>query len=86
MKISYNWLKEYIDTELSPEEISIVLTNSGLEVSGVEQVHSIAGGLEGLIVGEVNSVDQHPNADKLLITNVDTGNGADKVIHQPTFA
>ena len=74
MKISYNWLKKYIDTDLSPIEISEILTNTGLEVEGVHKVESIKGGLEGIFVGEIISTKQHPNADRLKLTNVSIGN------------
>jgi phenylalanyl-tRNA synthetase beta chain len=73
MKISYKWLKNYIDTDLSPEEIAKILTNTGLEVEGIERYESIEGGLEGLVVGKVNACSKHPNADKLSVTKVDVG-------------
>lgn len=73
MRISYNWLKQYIDTNLSPEEIGQRLTDSGLEVEGIEEVESIKGGLKGLFVGEVLEKSQHPNADRLSLTKVDVG-------------
>ena len=75
MNISYNWLKEYIQIEESPEELSIILTDLGLEIGGLKKVQSIAGGLEGLVVGEVKDKWQHPNADKLSCTKVDVGTG-----------
>ena len=74
MKVSYNWIKDFIDTDLSPQEMSDILTFSGLEVEGLEKVESIKGGLEGLIVGKVIHVKKHPNADKLKCTQVDVGN------------
>ncbi len=73
MKISYNWLKNFIDTQLSPQEISIILTNIGLEVESLEKVQLVPGGLEGLVIGEVTACSQHPNADRLNLTKVDTG-------------
>ena len=73
MKISYNWLKEYIDTDLNPDEIADLLTNIGLEVEGVETFESVKGGLKGCFIGEVKTCKQHPNADKLSITTVDIG-------------
>jgi len=73
MKISYKWLKNYIDTDLSPEEISKILTNTGLEVEGIESFESVKGGLKGLVVGEVKACSKHPNADKLSVTRVDVG-------------
>lgn len=73
MKISYNWLKNYITTDLSIDEISTILTDIGLEVEGIETVESVKGGLKGLVVGEVASCEQHPNADKLKTTKVNIG-------------
>tara|TARA_B110000459_G_scaffold160795_1_gene176661 strand:- start:8575 stop:10992 length:2418 start_codon:yes stop_codon:yes gene_type:complete len=73
MKISYNWLKNYIDTDIDPEKISEILTDSGLEIDGMEKVQTIKGGLEGLIVGEVLTKEKHPNADKLNCTTINTG-------------
>lgn len=74
MKISYNWLKEYTNLPLNPEEISILLTDTGLEVDGMEIYESIKGGLKGLVVGEVLSCEKHPDADKLSLTTVHIGN------------
>ncbi|QBQ41700.1 phenylalanine--tRNA ligase subunit beta [Sphingobacterium psychroaquaticum] len=73
MNISYNWLKNYIETDKTPEELSLILTNVGLEVEVLETVQSIPGGLDGLVVGEVKTCAQHPNADKLKVTTVDVG-------------
>ena len=73
MKISYNWLKTIIDIEQTPAELEPLLTNCGLEVEGMEQVSSIEGGLEGLVVGEVKEKWQHPNADRLNLAKVDVG-------------
>ena len=73
MKISYNWLQNYIQTDLSIDNISTILTDIGLEVEGVEEVESVKGGLKGLVVGEVISCAQHPNADKLKTTKVNVG-------------
>lgn len=70
MKISYNWLLELIDIQKSPEEISAMLTGTGLEVEGIEKFESLKGGLEGIVVGEVLTCTKHPNADKLSITTV----------------
>lgn len=75
MNISYNWLKNYLHIDKTPDELSLILTDIGLEVEAVEKVQSIPGGLEGLIVGEVVSAEQHPNADKLRVTKVDVGTG-----------
>ena len=73
MKISYNWLKEYIDFTEAPEQLGDILTQTGLEVEGIERVEKIPGGLQGIVVGEVMACDQHPNADKLKVTKVDIG-------------
>lgn len=73
MKVSYNWLKDYLICDCTPDEIADILTNIGLEIESVESFESIKGGLEGLLVGEVLSVEQHPNADKLKCTQVLTG-------------
>lgn len=73
MKISYNWLKEYIDFKEAPEQLGDILTQTGLEVEGIEKVEKIPGGLKGIVVGEVISCEQHPNADKLKVTKVDIG-------------
>lgn len=75
MKISYNWLKEYIDIDLSPEKVAEILTQTGLEVAGIEQVDSVKGGMEGLVIGEVVTCEKHPNSDHLSKTTVDTGTG-----------
>lgn len=77
MKISYKWLKEFIDISKSPEEISLILTNIGLEVESLERVQAIPGGLEGLVIGYVKDCIQHPNADRLKVTRVDAGTGTD---------
>ena len=73
MHVSLNWLKDYIQTDLSPEKIGEVLTEIGLEVEGMEMKESVKGGLEGLVVGHVKECSQHPNADKLSLTKVDVG-------------
>jgi phenylalanyl-tRNA synthetase beta chain len=73
MKISYNWLKQYININQTPEEISQILTGIGLEVESLEKVLAIPGGLEGLVIGYVKECIQHPNADRLRITKVDAG-------------
>ncbi len=73
MKISYNWLKEYLDFGLQPEALSELLTNCGLEVEGMENFESVKGGLKGIVVGEVKTCVKHPNADKLSLTTVDIG-------------
>lgn len=75
MKASLNWIKQYIDLEISPEQVSEILTSIGLEVEGLEMVDSIPGGLTGVVVGEVKECQKHPNADKLSLTKVDIGRG-----------
>lgn len=77
MKISYNWLKSYLDFNESPEELSEILTDTGLEVEKLERFDTLPGGLEGVVVGEVMEVIDHPNADKLKITTVDVAAGDD---------
>ena len=74
MKISYNWLQQFLKTDLPIEEISVLLTDLGLEVEGTQHFESIKGGLKGVIVGEVISCEQHPNADRLKKTEVNLGN------------
>lgn len=73
MKISYNWLKQFINTDLSTNEADALLTDLGLEVEGVENFESIKGGLKGVVVGHVIECVKHPNADKLKLTKVDIG-------------
>lgn len=75
MKISNNWLKDYIQTDLSSEKIGAFLTDIGLEVEGIEKYESVKGSLEGIVVGKVLTCEQHPNADKLKKTTVDVGDG-----------
>lgn len=75
MKISYSWLKQFIQTEKTPQEISLILTDIGLEVESLEKVQPIVGGLEGLVIGHVVECVQHPNADRLRVTKVDVGTG-----------
>lgn len=74
MKISYNWLKEYIKTDLASSKIAEILTNIGLEVEALEKFEVIKGGLEGLVVGKVVDCQKHPDADKLSLTKVNIGN------------
>ena len=73
MNISYKWLKEYIDTALTPEELSAALTSIGLETGGIERVESVRGGLRGIVIGKVLTCEEHPNSDHLHITTVDLG-------------
>jgi phenylalanyl-tRNA synthetase beta chain len=73
MTISYHWLSEYLPKTISPEELSTILTSIGLEVESLEKIENFKGGLSGLVVGEVVELSQHPNADKLKLTKVNTG-------------
>ncbi len=75
MKISYNWLKQYINTNLSAEQVGILLTDCGLEVETIDKYETIKGGLKGVVVGEVITKEKHPDADRLNLTTVDVGNG-----------
>jgi len=77
MKLSYNWLKQYIDMDVDPQELSRILTDIGLEVEGLEKFQSVKGGLEGIVIGEVLTCERHANADKLSVTTVQVG---DKVL------
>lgn len=76
MKISYNWLKQFVNINWTPEETGELLTDLGLEVEGIQKFQSVKGGLEGIVVGEVLTCIQHPNADRLKVTTVNIGNGA----------
>lgn len=73
MKISYNQLKTLIDFDHNPEKLGEILTNTGLEVEGIEKLDAVKGGLEGLVIGHVVSCEKHPDADKLSVTKVDVG-------------
>jgi phenylalanyl-tRNA synthetase beta chain len=73
MKISYKWLQQFIQTDKTPDELSLILTNIGLEVESLEKVQGVPGGLEGLVIGYVKECSQHPNADRLKVTKVDVG-------------
>ena len=75
MKISNNWLKDFIKTDLATDKIGAFLTDIGLEVEGIEKFESVKGSLEGIVVGKVLTCEQHPNADKLKKTTVDIGGG-----------
>ncbi len=75
MKISLNWLKQYLDIHVSPEQLGEILTDIGLELESMEQVESVKGGLEGVVIGQVIECIRHPNADKLSLTKVNIGNG-----------
>lgn len=73
MKISYNWLKDYLKTDLDPHKVAGILTGIGLEIEGTEEWVSIKGGLEGIVIGEVLTCKKHPDADKLSVTTVNVG-------------
>ena len=73
MNISYKWLKEYVDFDLTPQQVCDALTSTGLEVDALEEVQSIKGGLKGLYVGKVLTCEMHPNSDHLHVTTVDLG-------------
>jgi len=73
MKISYNWLREYLDFDAGPEELSVILTSLGLEVEGMEEWVSVRGGMKGVVVGKVLTCEKHPDADRLSVTTVDAG-------------
>lgn len=75
MKISNNWLQDYLKTDLSIDETSDLLTDIGLEVEGVENHESIKGGLVGIVIGKILTVEKHPDADRLNLTTVDVGEG-----------
>lgn len=75
MNISYNWLKEYVNFDLTPDEVAAALTSIGLETGGVEEVQTIKGGLEGIVIGEVLTCEPHPNSDHMHVTTVNLGQG-----------
>lgn len=73
MNISYKWLKEYVDFDMTAEEVAAALTSEGLEVGGVEEVQTIKGGLQGIVIGEVLTCEPHPNSDHMHVTAVNVG-------------
>ena len=73
MKISYNWIKNYLNLDLPADQIASLLTDTGLEVEGIEEVESIKGGLKGVVIGKILTKIKHPNADRLSLTSVDIG-------------
>ena len=75
MKISYNWIKDFLKIDLPAQEVGEILTDLGLEVEGIYSYESVKGGLAGVVVGEVLECTKHPNADKLSLTKVDLGEG-----------
>ena len=80
MKISYNWLKNYINTDISPDEMGRILTETGLEVESIEKIEAVKGGLNGVFVAEVLTCVKHPDADKLKVTTVTIGGEAIQVV------
>ena len=75
MKISYNWIKQFLKIDSTSEDVASMLTDLGLEVEIVEKYQSVKGGLEGVVVGHVLTCEKHPDADRLNITTVDLGTG-----------
>jgi phenylalanyl-tRNA synthetase beta chain len=73
MKISYNWIKEYLKIDLEPSKVAEILTGIGLEIEGMNEWESVKGGLEGVVIGEVLTCMKHPDAEKLSVTTVNTG-------------
>lgn len=80
MKVSYNWLKEFVSFSNSPEQVAEILTKTGLEVEGIETVGSVQGGLIGVVTGEVLTCEKHPDADKLKVTTVNIGNSILQIV------
>ena len=80
MKVSYKWLKDYVDFDLTPQETADALTSTGLEVDSLEEVQSIKGGLQGLFVGKVLTCENHPNSDHLHICTVDVGTDTRQIV------
>ena len=75
MKISYNWLKDYLNIDIAPEKLSVILTGIGLEVEALEEWESVKGGMKGVVIGEVLTCKKHSDADKLFVTTVNIGSG-----------
>ena len=73
MKISYNWIKDYLKIDLEPAKVAEILTGIGLEIEGMDEWVSVKGGLEGIVIGKVLTCKKHPDADKLSVTTVDIG-------------
>ncbi|MEC8831186.1 MAG: phenylalanine--tRNA ligase subunit beta, partial [Bacteroidota bacterium] len=76
MKISYNWLKQFLQIDWDAQKTGELLTDLGLEVEGITQFESVKGGLKGILVGHVLTCEPHPNADRLKLTTVDIGQEA----------
>ena len=83
MNISYNWLKRYLDADITAERMAEILTELGLEVEEFEKIETIKGGLKGVVVGEVLTCEDHPDSDHLHITTVDVGAEAPLLQHPP---
>jgi phenylalanyl-tRNA synthetase beta chain len=75
MKISYNWIRDYINIDIEPRKLGTILTGIGLEVEAMEEWESVKGGMKGVVIGEVLTCKKHPDADKLFVTTVDRGSG-----------
>ena len=75
MIVSYKWLKDYVKSDLTPEQIDNVLTFSGLEIEGIEKIETIKGGLEHVVIGQVMTCEPHPDSDHLHVCTVDVGEG-----------
>jgi len=73
MKISFNWLKNYVSSDINIDDIATILTDTGLEVESVEKIEAVQGGLDGVVIGKVLTCEKHPDADKLKVTTVDIG-------------
>ena len=79
MNVSFNWLKDYLQFDLTPQETMAALTSIGLETEGLEEKETIKGGLKGLVVGKVLTCEPHPDSDHMHVTTVDLGNGQEPV-------
>ena len=75
MKLSYNWLKDYLESDLTPQQIADAMTAIGIEVDGVEEQEEVPGGLAGVVVAEVLECEAHPDSDHLHVTKVNDGTG-----------
>jgi phenylalanyl-tRNA synthetase beta chain len=80
MKISYNWIKKYLDIDLPAEELAEILTDTGLEVDGFEEVYPVKGGLKNVVIGEILACEKHENADRLNVTKVDVGGVTNQIV------
>ncbi len=82
MKLSYNWLKDYLESDLTPQQIADAMTAIGIEVDSVEEQEEIPGGLEGVVVAEVIECEPHPDSDHLHVTKVNDGTGGCRFAHR----